>query len=159
MYRWACHKYCKKCGGTNLWFVVRNDRTEAGKKRVKFLNICKECYNDYQRKRTEAGYWKTERTRDRIRDYRNKNRENIRRMNREYKARKKIKDKRDYPEGIPMKELKENKTRKTKDRKRLHKIWHMVLSKQYEEPMNEFIERALEDGFTQDEAVKKERLS
>lgn len=89
---WSNQIYCNKCGGTNLWFVMRrsNDRKSGWKKE----KICKECYNEHQRKRTKLGYWRTEKARARIKAYRDKNREKVRRWNRESKITVKIRKQR-----------------------------------------------------------------
>lgn len=92
MFKYACHRYCRKCGGTNLWFVSHAAKTAKGEPRIKNLNICKECYNEDQRKRTEKGFWRTEKVRAMCQKYRNENRDKRRIWNAEYKLRKKIKE-------------------------------------------------------------------
>lgn len=94
MFKFACHRYCRVCGGTNLWFVSQMGRKRNGEPRVHDLNTCKECYNEYRRKRTAAGYWRTDKIRALHQAYRDRTKDKRKIWNAEYKAKRKQKEKR-----------------------------------------------------------------
>lgn len=101
--------YCRRCGGTNLYFP--RHRNKYSKSGWTTRSLCRECFNELgHKKRLESGYYTAKETRTMHQDYRRRNHDKIIKWNTD--SRRKIKFLRIKPTGLMVLDIIDHEKRK-----------------------------------------------